>query len=661
MHKKGAKLENTLLTSESEGFSQIFRGRQAKIPLNVAIVGGGNACYNLLQLLDENRLSRLKMKILGISDRNPKAIGLRYAKELNLFTTTDLKELFTIEGLNLVIELTGSSRVREEVLKAKPSGVSVIDHVAARLLWDLIQMETEKTELEREHQRYQERSRQGTQVILDSLPYRIMVVNMDMTVDVVNQTFLSDLHLKREDIQGKHCYEVRYGLHKPCGEFGRECFLEDRLEELKQKKFISIYQEYVDENGNTRFDVSTIAPIFNEEGEIVQILEASRDVTDRIKLEEEVRKSNIFLQNTIQSTVDGIVVVDTKGNVIIFNEGMERLTGYSAQEIKHLTSFYPIETAKENMLKMRSDEFGPLGKLNPTSMSITTKDGEEIPVTLSASMLTIDDQPAGSVGVFTDMREILEMRKELEETHLQLVQSEKIASVGRMAAGVAHEINNPLSGILIYAELLKENLKDESQNIEDTHEIINQTLRCKKIVSELLSFSRQSIGKASSFSLEELINKSLNILINQAIFQDIEVTRVLEPNIPAMIGDMGQLQQVFVNLVTNSADAMKGKGKLSINANYVPEKNQFVIEVSDTGPGIPEGLKDKIFDIFFTTKPVGKGTGLGLSITRNIILLHGGNIMVESPPGGGTTFIIELPLGFVEQPADEPVFVGLDE
>jgi len=661
MHKKGAKLENTLLTSESEGFSQIFRGRQAKIPLNVAIVGGGNACYNLLQLLDENRLSRLKMKILGISDRNPKAIGLRYAKELNLFTTTDLKELLTIEGLNLVIELTGSSRVREEVLKAKPSGVSVIDHVAARLLWDLIQMETEKTELEREHQRYQERSRQGTQVILDSLPYRIMVVNMDMTVDVVNQTFLSDLHLKREDIQGKHCYEVRYGLHKPCGEFGRECFLEDRLEELKQKKFISIYQEYVDENGNTRFDVSTIAPIFNEEGEIVQILEASRDVTDRIKLEEEVRKSNIFLQNTIQSTVDGIVVVDTKGNVIIFNEGMERLTGYSAQEIKHLTSFYPIETAKENMLKMRSDEFGPLGKLNPTSMSITTKDGEEIPVTLSASMLTIDDQPAGSVGVFTDMREILEMRKELEETHLQLVQSEKIASVGRMAAGVAHEINNPLSGILIYAELLKENLKDESQNIEDTHEIINQTLRCKKIVSELLSFSRQSIGKASSFSLEELINKSLNILINQAIFQDIEVTRVLEPNIPAMIGDMGQLQQVFVNLVTNSADAMKGKGKLSINANYVPEKNQFVIEVSDTGPGIPEGLKDKIFDIFFTTKPVGKGTGLGLSITRNIILLHGGNIMVESPPGGGTTFIIELPLGFVEQPADEPVFVGLDE
>lgn len=212
-------LENAHRTSDSEsinGFSQIIRGGQAKIPLSVGIVGGGKACYNLLQLLDEDRLSRLKMKILGISDRNPKAIGLRYAKELNLFTTTNLKELFSIEGLNLIIELTGSTKVREEIIKSKPSGISVIDHVAARLLWDLIQMEIEKTELEREHQRYQERNRQDTQVILDSLPYRIMVVNMDMTIDAVNQTFLSDLNLKREDIQGKHCYEARYGLHKPC-------------------------------------------------------------------------------------------------------------------------------------------------------------------------------------------------------------------------------------------------------------------------------------------------------------------------------------------------------------------------------------------------------------------------------------------------------------
>jgi signal transduction histidine kinase len=290
-------------------------------------------------------------------------------------------------------------------------------------------------------------------------------------------------------------------------------------------------------------------------------------------------------------------------------------------------------------------------------MTITTKSGEEIPITLSASIITIDGKEIGSVGVFTDMREILEMRKNLEEAHLQLVQSEKIASVGRMAAGVAHEINNPMSGILIYAELLKENLQEDTENIKDVQEIIDQTLRCKRIVSDLLEFSRQSVGKVSSFPVEDLLNKSLNLLVNQAVFQNIEVLREIEKDMPAMVGDFGQLSQVFTNLYINAADAMGGKGKLIIGAKFQEARNLFTIEVSDTGPGIPEALRDKIFDIFFTTKPTGKGTGLGLSISQNIIKLHGGVIALECPPGGGTTFVIELPLGFVEHSEEEPLFV----
>jgi len=311
------------------------------------------------------------------------------------------------------------------------------------------------------------------------------------------------------------------------------------------------------------------------------------------------------------------------------------------------------------MKKMRSDRYGPPGKLNPTSMNIKTKDGNEVPVTLSASIITMNSEEVGSVGVFTDMREILEMRKNLEEAHLQLVQSEKIASVGRMAAGVAHEINNPLSGIMIYAELIKDTIHDNHQMLEDIQEIITQTLRCKKIVAELLEFSRQSVGKVSSFDLRELIEKSLNILIYQAQFQDIRVSRDIQENLPAANGDIGQLQQVFTNLFINAADAMNGKGELNIKASFHDRRKVFIIEITDTGPGIPEGLHDKIFDMFFTTKPVGKGTGLGLSITKNILQLHGGTIRVSTPKTGGTTFSIELPLGFAEQPADEPVFIGL--
>lgn len=639
----------------------MIRGRQAETPLNVAIIGGGRACYDLLKILDRDRLSRLNMKILGVSEVNPEAPGFRFAKELNLFTTTTLQDLFTLEGLNLIIELTGSNTAREEILKTKPSGVSVIDHRAARLLWDLIQMEMEKIELERERQEYQEKEKKHTQVILDSMPYRIMVVNMDMTVETVNQTFLREFNLTYEDVLGKHCYELGYGLDKPCGDAGRLCFIKDHLEEIKEKKIYSTYNEYLDEKGEKRFDVVTSAPVYNKQGEVVQILEVSRDVTERIKLEQEAQKSNTFFQNLIQSTVDGIVVVDTKGYVLIFNESMEGLTGYSAQEVKHLSSFYPIDTAKENMKKMRSDQYGPYGKLNPTSMTITTKYGEEIPVTLSASIITINGKEMGSVGVYTDMREILKMRKDLEEAHLQLVESEKIAFIGRMAAGVAHEINNPLSGILMYAELLKKSFEEHTEHVNDIQEIIDQTLRCKRIVSELLEFGRQSVGKVSSFSLEELISKTLNLLINQALFQNIEVNRELETKMPEVVGDMGQLQQVFVNLFINAADAMEGKGKLDIRARCDTERNQFIITVSDTGPGIPEGLREEIFEIFFTTKPVGKGTGLGLSISRNIIKMHGGNIMVECPPDGGTTFIIELPLGFVERSVEESVFIGLDE
>jgi two-component system NtrC family sensor kinase len=641
----------------------LVRGMQAGQPLHVAIVGGGEACRNLLQVLDANWLSRLRIKILGVADTDPEAPGLRYARELGLFTTNDMHRLSDLAGLNLIIELTGSSEVRNEIFRIMPPNISIMDHMGARLIWDLIQIEIEKRELERRHEKEEEREKRYSQIILDSLPYRIMVVNMDMTVERVNQTFLDEFDFTQEDVLGKHCYEVRYGRQKPCGETGHACYLLS-MKEMRKDKLISTIRELRNKNGEEYFDVITAAPIYNERGEMVQLLEASRDVTERIRLEREVQKSNIFFQNVIQSAVDGIVVVDTKGNVLIFNEGMEDLTGYKAEEIMehgHLSSFYDIDVAKENMRKMRSDQHGPVGKLNPTTMSVTTKDGEEIPVTLTASIITIDNKEIGSVGVFTDMREVLKMRKDLEEAHVQLVQSEKIASVGRMAAGVAHEINNPLAGALIYAELLKERLSDDPQDQSDIQEVINQTLRCKKIVAELLEFSRQSIGQTSSFSLQYLISQCLNLLVNQALFHNIRVATEIEPDMPEMAGDVGQLQQVFTNLFINAADAMEGKGLLTVTARYQPEPSRFVIKVSDTGPGIPVQLRDKIFDIFFTTKPVGKGTGLGLAITRNIIQLHGGTIAIKCPPGGGTTFLIELPLEFSETPTSEPVFVGLDE
>jgi two-component system NtrC family sensor kinase len=639
----------------------IRRGTQAGVPLHVAIVGGGKACSDLLHLLDAERLSRLKIKILGVFDKSPEAPGILYAKKQDLFVTDRLEDLFRLQGLNLIIELTGVAALQNEIYAKRPAGVSVMDHKAARLLWDLIQIEATKTDLERKQQTIEQKSREQTQLILDSLPYRIMVVSMDMTIDTVNRTFLKEYGLHRDEAVGKHCYEVRYGLDKPCSAYGKACSVTDRLDEIKEKGLLSNYREYQDEQGETRFDVVTLAPIYDDQGHLVHLLEASRDVTERVRLEREAQRSRTFFEKLIQSIVDGIVVVDTKGNVLIFNEGMEQLTGYSAAEIMkkgHLASFYDIQVAKENMKKMRSDQFGPYGKLNPTSMTIRTRNGEEIPVTLSASLITIDGKEVGSVGVFTDMREILKIRKELEDANIQLIQSQKIASIGRMAAGVAHEINNPLSGILIYTELLKESLKDMPEVSKDLQEIIDQTLRCKAIASELLEFSRKSAGKISSFSLDDLISKCLALLINKASFQNIVVTTNIDVNMPNLTGDMSQLQQVFTNLFINAADAMEGKGKLHIRATFDQGGSLFVIQVADTGPGIPQECRDKIFDIFFTTKPAGKGTGLGLSVSQNILKIHGGHVTFDCPPEGGTVFTVELPLSHPGLSSEGGVFIG---
>ncbi|OGR08850.1 MAG: hypothetical protein A3K23_06385, partial [Desulfobacca sp. RBG_16_58_9] len=370
--------------------------------------------------------------------------------------------------------------------------------------------------------------------------------------------------------------------------------------------------------------------------------------TNRIKIHEQLQKTNIFLNNIIRCSVDGIVVVDTKGNPLIFSEGAERILGYKAGEIiadkERFRRFYPIELAREMKRRMLSDEYGPTDRLNTTQISLYNKKGEEVPVNFSAAIIREKGREVGSVGIFSDLREHLKMRKDLEESRIQLMQAEKIASLGRLAAGVAHEINNPLAGILIYAEILKRDMEEDAAGHQHVEEIINQTLRCKQIVTRLLEFSRQSLGHKTLVDLNDIISRCVKLIGHQVLFQNIEIEQALDPALPQIFGDPGELQQVFTNLFLNAADAMKGLGRITITSRAAPQRDGVIITFADTGSGISPILWDKIFEPFFTTKPPGKGTGLGLSIVYGVIQRHGGSIEVESPPGGGTTFTIRLPL-----------------
>jgi signal transduction histidine kinase len=241
------------------------------------------------------------------------------------------------------------------------------------------------------------------------------------------------------------------------------------------------------------------------------------------------------------------------------------------------------------------------------------------------------------------------LRGELEEAQRQVVQAAKIASLGRLAAGVAHEINNPLAGILIYADMLMKEVDDTPSLRQDLEEIINQTLRCKEIVTRLLEFSRQSLGERSLFDVNELIHQSAKLLRHQALFHDIELILNLQTDLPQMLGDPGEIQQIFTNLMLNAADAMEGKGRLTISSLCDQQSDQIVLKFADTGPGVLQENFDKIFEPFFTTKLPGEGTGLGLSLVYGVIQRHGGTIEVESPQGGGAVFLIRLPLAAPEK------------
>ena len=372
-----------------------------------------------------------------------------------------------------------------------------------------------------------------------------------------------------------------------------------------------------------------------------------KDITERRKMVNEIRRSNEFLTKLIASSGDGIIAADMKGNIIIFNKAAEDLSGYSAEEVMgkvNIVDFYPPGGGKEIMRKLRSEEYGGMGKLTPQQFTLVNKSGEHIPIQLSASVV-YDEQgrELSSVGFFTDLRPRIEMEKELEETHLQLVNSEKMASLGKLAAGIAHEINNPLGGILIYSSLMMEELGGGDSRRQDLEKIVGEATRCKGIVKSLLEFSRQTEPKMEPTDINKAMTDGLFFLENQALFHNIEIVKNLAPLLPRVRGNASQLKQVFMNIIVNAAEAMHGSGTLTITTALSDDQKVVWIDFADTGEGIHRENLTRIFDPFFTTKELGKGTGLGLSTSYGIIDGHGGRIDVKSQVGRGTTFRIELP------------------
>jgi two-component system NtrC family sensor kinase len=235
---------------------------------------------------------------------------------------------------------------------------------------------------------------------------------------------------------------------------------------------------------------------------------------------------------------------------------------------------------------------------------------------------------------------IRERRKRNQE---KLMHSDRLAMVGQLAAGVAHEINNPLASILLFSRLVGQQVPPNGREKENLDRIEKETKRCHSIVQSLLDFSRQHEPTVESVDINGLLDSTLKLFESQYLFHNIQLVKNYYPDLKAIPADPSQLQQVFMNVILNAVDAMKGKGRLTIETGPSSESGFIDISFSDTGCGIPPENIARIFDPFFTTKGVGHGTGLGLSVSYGIVQRHNGDITVSSSPGVGSTFTITLP------------------
>jgi PAS domain S-box-containing protein len=467
---------------------------------------------------------------------------------------------------------------------------------------------------------------------IDAFQRKIVVIDANRIILSANQ---QAFEMFDTNIIGKTCYQAFHGFSSAC----KDCPLDKVMQTGKPVLKDSLHLDLMNETCRYFCPMTS-----NNEIDGVVLLDFGIPILEG--LEEKLQQSNAFLKNLILSSVDALLAVDTKGRILIFNEAAAEITGYSSEDALNkvdIRDVYPGDGAREIMKALRSNDYGGPGKLKDYKVDIIHRSKEIIPISVNASLVYDGDREVASIGFFKDLREEIRIKEELEKAQVQILQSEKMASLGKLAAGVAHQLNNPLGGITLFTKLVLEEYELEEAARDDLSRILRDAERCRDTVKELLEFARQTQHMMRPNDINRAISRTLFLLENQTIFHNIEIIRQFAPALPPVHSDVQQLNHVFMNIILNAADAMEGKGALTIATEMSADNNHVIINIEDTGTGIPDDVLPHIFEPFYTTKEEGKGTGLGLSLVYGIVQNHGGTIVANSSEAG-TTFTIKLPI-----------------
>ncbi len=495
-----------------------------------------------------------------------------------------------------------------------------------------------------EHKRVEEALRQSEEryrTILDEMQDDYFEVDLAGNFTFVNEANARQLGYPKEELIGM---DYRGYIHP------------DDVENV-YKTFNQVYREgqpiracvfkIVRKDGSTGLGELSVFPLRNDKGEIIGFRGIGRDIAERMQMIEALRQSEERYRTVLEDMEESYYEIDLAGNFTFFNDALCRRLGYSREELMGMN--YRVFTPPENVKKVletynRVYRTGEPVKSFPVER--IRKDGTRIFAEFSA--FPLQNEKGEIIGFRGIVRDVTE-RKQAELERKQMEQraqfASRLASVGELASGVAHEINNPLTGVIGYAHLLLDR-KDISQDIRHDLEIINEgAQRVAAIIRKLLTFARQQKPEQRFANINEIISTTLDLRTYELASNNIRVAFQPARDLPMTIVDSGQLQQVFLNLIINAETEMKlakGGGKLSIKTEQVD--NTIRISFKDNGPGIAKENLEKIFDPFFTTREVGQGTGLGLNVCHGIITEHKGKIWVESKLGRGANFIVELPI-----------------